>query len=85
MLNPSAIQPPQQSGRYNGQVNVQGKIVNVVNGITHYDGEIYYVSPSGNMVENSKKQIIGRVVNNNFVPIDKQYADFIKRTMQNRG
>jgi len=85
MLSSQPRQKNQQSESYNGTVMVNGNSVNVVNGKAVVDGEVFRTNRTGSIVVNAKNQVIGRIVNNEFIPADRAFLDRIRKLKETRG
>lgn len=75
MTGGKGADPTTSHGSYNGNVTVEGKPVEVRNGVAKVEGEPYFVSDNGAMVVNHKGQLIGRVENGQFVVVDADYMN----------
>ena len=59
------------SSDFNGTVEVGSKSVEVKNGVVVVEGQKYFVSHGGEFVANAKGQVIGRIEDKKFVPLNK--------------
>jgi hypothetical protein len=69
-------QAPEQGGGggYNGVVSVNGKPVQVTQGVANMDGKNYLVSDDGSMVVDQDQRIVGYIENAQFKPMDAEHA-----------
>lgn len=73
-------QPAQQSqGKpYNGTVTVNGKQVQVNDGIAEFNGKRFFISTDGGIVMDESRHVIGRIENGTFKPVDEQQIADLK-------
>lgn len=81
-------QPPQESGnptlshgQFNGTVMLDGKPIEVKDGVAQLEGQSYIVSDDGKMVLDSKGRLVGHIEQDQFVPADEEYL----KQMQDAG
>ena len=60
--------PPIRSRHFNGTVLVEGRPVQVINGVANFNGQTYYVSDDGKLVVDKNMGFIGIIHNGRFVP-----------------
>jgi hypothetical protein len=68
----------QQGGGYNGVVSVDGKQVQVVEGVADVGGQKFLVSDDGSMVVDQNQRIVGYVEEGQFRPMDAEHAAMLK-------
>lgn len=68
----------QEDTGYNGVVSVDGKPVQVSEGVADVGGQKYLVSDDGSMVVDQSQKIIGYVEQGQFKPMDAQHAAMLK-------
>jgi hypothetical protein len=78
---PQSQDPALSHGKFNATVEVEGKPVQVQNGVAKVDGKPYIVSDDGQLVLDSKGTLVGHIVDNKFVPADQAYL----KQMQEKG
>ncbi len=74
------IQKTREGGNqgYNGTVLVNGVPVEVVDGTADFEGQTYFISKDGSMVMNSNAEVLGRIQDGEFIPIDEAYAEQLR-------
>lgn len=70
--------PPNKKG-YSGIVNVKGDKVLVDNGKASYEGNTFRVFGNGEMVADSRNQIIGYIENQIFKPLTEEHLSKLKK------
>jgi hypothetical protein len=73
--------PALSHGKFNGQVIVEGKPVDVKAGVAQVDGKPYIVSDDGTLVLDAKGNLVGHIEGDQFVPADEKYL----KEMQAKG
>lgn len=68
-----------KTGGYNGVVSVEGKQVQVTEGVADVDGQKFLVSDDGSLVIDQNRRIIGYVQDGQFKPIDAEHAAMLKK------
>lgn len=66
-------QPSQGGGAFNGVIYVQGNPVQVKNGIAEYQDDRVFVSSDGSFVMDEQRNVLGKIVNNEFMPTDEAH------------
>jgi hypothetical protein len=67
-----------QGGGYNGVVVVDGKQVQVVEGVAEVGGQKFLVSDDGSMVVDQDQRIVGYIEEGQFKPMDAERASMLK-------
>lgn len=67
--------PTTSHGKFNGTVVVEGKPVQVQNGIAQVNGKPYLVSDNGAMVVDTEGRLIGHIEYNKFIPVTQSYMN----------
>lgn len=82
MMGGTTSQDPALShGKFNGQVMLDGSPVTVQAGVAQVGDQSYIVSDDGQLVLDSKGQLVGHIEGQEFVPVDQRYL----KLMQGKG
>ena len=81
MGGPASQDPALSHGKFNGQVMVDGSPVTVQAGVAQVGDQSYIVSDNGQLVLDSKGQLVGHIEGQEFVPVDQHYL----KLMQGKG
>ncbi len=68
-----------QSGGYNGGVVVDGKQVQVTEGVAEVGGQRFLVSDDGSMVVDQNQRIVGYIQDGQIRPMDAEHAEKLKQ------
>jgi hypothetical protein len=77
-----AAQPPEQNAQgkpFNGSVTVNGKKVEVEDGIATMGEKKFFVSTDGSVVIDQNRNVVGSVENGKFVPTTEQHIAELKK------